>query len=246
MRFVFLALMCIFAGIHAARGSVSAANRNSPADVWDIGGRLFFSIAASLMYVLAAVGSRTGVRHEAYYVLVLTGLSLSLVSDILFTLSGIPLKGRIAIEEHEISDDVITGRNFSTAGYLFSAAAGALYIAAFYSYAAFSWYDAAFFALISAFVCALLYNVKKGLFKETPLFLFIVLLCAMCAKALSLLLVPSKRYLYTVLAAAGAVMLICSNIMRPDKPAIKGKAYNVLHVLIYYCGQGLIALSVMI
>jgi drug/metabolite transporter (DMT)-like permease len=87
MRFVFLALMCVFAGIHAAR-SVTVTGTGRPADFWDTAGGLFFSIAASLMFVLVAVGSRTGVKYQAYYVLILVGLCLSLASDILLAFAG--------------------------------------------------------------------------------------------------------------------------------------------------------------
>jgi hypothetical protein len=94
MRFVFLALMCVFAGIHAAR-SVAVPGAGRPADFWDAAGGVFFSIAASLMFVLVAVGSRTGVKYQAYYVLILVGLCLSLASDILLAFAGAARRGRV-------------------------------------------------------------------------------------------------------------------------------------------------------
>jgi uncharacterized membrane protein YhhN len=213
---------------------------------------MFFSIAASLMYVLVAVGSRTGVRHQTYYVLVLIGLCISLASDILFALSGAPRKGKIIIEEHvpekreTFSGNGMAGSNYSAAGHLFSAAAGAAYIGAFYSYAPFSWYDAVFFALLAALVGALIYNMKRPLFRTAGLLLYVIVLCAMSAKALSLLLVPGKGYLYSVLAASGAMLFAYSNIMRAVNTHGSGKLQSIFNVSIYYCAQALIALSVMI
>jgi hypothetical protein len=81
--------------------------------------------------------------------------------------------------------------------------------------------------------------------KAAPL-IFIMISCIVSAKALSLLFVPGKRYIYRVLAAAGASAFACSNVLRAFTGGKGGKAYNITNVLVYYAGQALIALSVMI
>jgi hypothetical protein len=241
MRFVFLALMCVFAGIHTAR---SAKPEARPADFWDTAGGLFFSIAASLMYVLAAVASRTGVSHQAYYVLALTGLCLSLASDILIAIREVPRGGNINEVNNTKSE---SGRNLSIAGFSFSAAAGIAYIGAFYSFAAFSWYDAVFFAVLAALVCALLYNMRRDMFRSIPLLLYTLVICAVPAKALSLLFALGGEYVYAAIAVAWALLLACSGLMRIHKAGGRSdKPYGIIETLIYYCGQALIALSVMI
>ncbi len=245
MRFVFLALMCVFAGIHAARSAKPPGTARS-ADIWDTAGRLFFRIAASLMFVLVAVASRTGVKHQTYYVLILIGLCVSLASDILHGLIEVPRK-RSALSEAAGLDKKSAdgGMRFSAAGSTFAVAAGAVYIGAFYSYAAFSWYDAAFFVLLSALACAVIYNTKRDVFKSAAPLIFIFLLCAVSAKALSLLFVPSKRYVYACLAAAGATLFACSGVMRISL-AGKNEKYAMAQIIVYHIGQALIALSVMV
>lgn len=246
MRYVFLALMCVFAGIHAARGS-KQQGLPRPVDFWDAAGRLFFRIAASLMFVLVAVASRTGVKHQAYYILILLGLCISLASDILMGFAEIRSRDNIvAVPQENKSAGGVRGRHLGIAGLSFLAAACAAYIGAFYSYAAFSWYDAAFFVLLSALACAVIYNKKRDIFRSAFRLLFILVLCAATAKALSTLLAHNKRYLYAVFAAAGAALLACSNAMRVSPDGRNGRKYAITNTIIYYIGQALIALSVMI
>ncbi|MGE5494742.1 MAG: lysoplasmalogenase family protein [Burkholderiales bacterium] len=243
MRFVFLALMCVFAGIHAAR-SAKPPGAARTADLWDAAGRLFFRIAASLMFVLIAVASRTGVKHQAYYVLVLVGLCISLASDVLLGFTGVRRDVSTLRDSGFQSRPKDWGVRSSSIASAFAAITGAVYIGAFYSYAAFSWYDAAFFVVLFALACAVIYNAKRDMFKSAVLLMFILLLCAVFAKALSLLFVPSRRYVYACLAAAGAALFAAYGAMR-ILPAKNGK-YTIAQFIAYYIGQALIALSVMI
>jgi hypothetical protein len=243
MRFVFLALMCVFVGIHAAR-SARPSGAARPADLWDAAGRLFFRIAASLMFVLVAVASRTGVKHQAYYVLVLIGLCVSLASDVLLGITEVRREVSVVSEDNGLKNRPKDWSVRSSAASAFAAITGAVYIGAFYSYAAFSWYDAAFLVVLFALACAVIYNVKRYMFKSAVLLIFMLLLCAVSAKALSLLFVPSRRYVYACLAAAGAALFAAYGVMRISQD--KNVKYTVARIVVYYIGQALIALSVMV
>jgi uncharacterized membrane protein YhhN len=79
-----------------------------------------------------------------------------------------------------------------------------------------------------------------------PLLIFILISCAMSAKALSMLFVHSKRYIFACFAAAGATLLACSNTIRAFSYTERPEKHNITNAIIYYIGQAFIALSVMI
>ncbi len=75
MRYVFLTLMCIFAGVYAVikhNGSLAA--------------RLTVKAVASISFVMIAFTSRTG-AYPPYYTLIVTGLCFSLLGDVLLVFS---------------------------------------------------------------------------------------------------------------------------------------------------------------
>ncbi|MFA5675890.1 MAG: lysoplasmalogenase [Christensenellales bacterium] len=77
MTYVFVALMCVFAGayIYFERGGPFSA-------------RLFFKAAAGVMLVLVAVSARIE-ADEPYYTLIVAGLSFSLGGDIFLLFAGV-------------------------------------------------------------------------------------------------------------------------------------------------------------
>lgn len=212
------------------------------ADFWDNAGRLFFRIAASVMYIMVAIGSRTGVKHQSFYLFVLIGLCVSLVSDLFFAFNTGPPKKRGTFRGDNGFKDL------APAGFSFLAAAAFAYLIACFSYAAFSWYDAAIFILLLALCGAAIYNKDKMLFKRISSLLYTIILCAVAAKALSSLFLHNERYIYAVFAAAGVCLFSFSNILLiyGEYQGKRNKLNGAINTVMYYAGQALIALSVML
>jgi len=129
VRYVFLVLMCVFAGLYAR------AKRNG-----SFTSRLALKTIASVSFVMIAFLSRIG-ADKAYYVLIMTGLCLSLAGDVLLV----------------FSDKKATAAG--GAAFLFAHIG---YIAAFFVWAPPAWYDAALFA---AFVLMGIALLAKGFLK---------------------------------------------------------------------------------
>lgn len=221
-------MMCVFAGLHAAKimSSRNAACEKS-ADIWDNAGDIFFRTAASVMYVLAAIASHTGVKNETYYTLILIGLCLSLTEDILIIFNK-------------------SGTHMIAAGFLFYCASATAYISAMFSNSALSWREAAIFALLCALISAVIYNKKHGITMRKPFLIYGMLLCILAAKVIAMLFEQSGRYIYVIFAAAGTLLFIASQILQELKFTKRLYKKDPLITILYYSGQGLIALSVTI
>lgn len=218
MQYVFLAMMCVFAGIYAViKFQDGLINR------------LFFKSAASIMFVLIAVSSRTG-TFEPYYVLVLIGLCLSLAGD-----------GLLVFKK--------SGDQFFIVGLICFLLAHIFYIVAFVTVAAFSLIDIGFYALFLT-IGGMAFQYKKLRFGKLkiPVYVYMLVLCAMAAKGVSVLFVPDIQLVYAFFAAAGAVLFAFSDLAlayEMFQPASQ-QVFGRLNTVMYYSGQALIALSVLI
>ncbi len=214
MRYTFVALMCVFAGLYAKakRGGSFAS-------------RLTFKAIASVSFVIIAFLGRIG-ADRAYYALIMIGLCFSLVGDVLLV---IPDRKAAA---------------FGGAAFLFAHFG---YIAAFFVYAKPTWYDAVVFA---AFAAAGLIVFGKRLSRMEkrvpPVIIYGLALCAMVAKAISMLSVHGIAPLLAAFAALGGVLFVLSDALLAHAHFHKDDqgAAGALSVLVYYAAQALIALSV--
>lgn len=218
MQYVFLAMMCVFAGTYAViKFQDGLINR------------LFFKSAASVMFVLIAVSSRTG-TSETYYTLVLIGLCLSLAGDVLLLFKK-------------------SGDQFFIAGLISFLLAHIFYTIGFFTVAPFSLIDIGFYALLLT-IGAMAFQYKKldfGNFK-IPVYVYMAVLSAMAAKGLSVLFAPDTQLIYAVFAATGAVLFAFSDLAlayEMFQPASQ-KLFGRLNTIMYFSGQALIALSVLI
>jgi uncharacterized membrane protein YhhN len=216
VHYVFLALMCVFAGIYAAikhTGSLTA--------------RLAVKSIASVSFVMIAFAGRID-SSQPYFTLIMMGLCFSLAGDVLLVF-------------HE-------KRTF-IAGCISFMLAHAGYIAAFFIYAAPAWYDAAlFFAFVSIGVAAYV-GKPMQMGKHKPLvFIYAAVLCAMAAKAVSMLLADGVSILYAAFIALGGALFALSDIMLAYSYFHKEEhgTAGTVSVIIYYAAQALIALSVAI
>lgn len=218
MQYVFLAMMCVFAGTYAViKFQDGLINR------------LFFKSAASVMFVLIAVSSRTG-TFETYYILILIGLCLSLAGDVLLVFKK-------------------SGDQLFIAGLICFFLAHIFYIVAFFTVAAFSLIDIGFYAVLLT-VGGMAFQYRKLRFGKLKIhiYAYMAVLCAMAAKGLSVLFVSDTRLVYAVFGAIGAVLFALSDLalayemFQPAKQHVFGR----LNTIMYYSGQALIALSVLI
>jgi uncharacterized membrane protein YhhN len=173
---------------------------------------------------MVAFAGRTGAK-EPYYALMMTALCLSLAGDVLL-----------------IFEDRRT-KAAGGAAFLFAHAA---YIAAFFVYAPPAWYDAALFAVFALTGAALFAGKLKLAGKYLPLAVtYAAALCAMTAKALSMLLADGIDPLNAAFAAAGGALFALSDLLlaiphfRPEE-----RIAGTLTVFVYYAAQALLALSI--
>lgn len=218
MPYVFVALTCVFAGAYAS------IRRSAT-----LPSRLFFKTAASVMLILVVVSARTG-AGEPYYTLVLIGLCFSLASDVLLVFTHL-------------------SRSYLIAGMIGLICTYLLYIGAFWTAAAPAWYDAAFFLLliaVGAFALKLR-SVKPGRLGPV-VFVYAAVLCAMAARAFSMLLAPEAGAAFAVCAAVGGVLLALADMLLAFEKFSNsfGRASGILSAAAYYSGQALIALTVML
>lgn len=231
MQFVFLALLCIFAGYYAVKESVPEKRYEEreilklPKRLRVLYSRLFFRSASGLMAILIVVGARTGSKRP-YFVFIIAALCASLLSDVFSVLST-------------------EKRKYLAACLSLLAAAGIFYLCAFYNRAALSWIDAALFALFAVPAAAVQYNMRHASPLRLPTVLFTAVLCAVSAKGASMLFLADKKYIYVVFAAVGALLFSISNFIYLLKDNTKKTVPGVYYIILYYCGQALLALSVM-
>jgi hypothetical protein len=232
VQFVFAALLCVFAGIYSVKETITGkilldSGIRDQKGLRFFLGRLFFRSASGVMALTVAVASRTGVKTYPYYLLILIGLCASLSADVLFVLAG-------------------RWKKYRHSALFFSSAAGIFYLSAFYTNAPFSWRDVILFVLIITPAVAGLYNREFSIFKSIRMILYSIVLGAVSAKGISMLFVPDKRYAYIILAAAGSILFSLSNFLYMYKRSGENKTLRVLRPALYYLGQALIAMSVMV
>jgi uncharacterized membrane protein YhhN len=216
LPFVFAALMGAFAVVYAFVRHDGS-----------LLARVFFKCAASVMFVLLAVSVRTG-APGGYYVLILCGLCASLAGDAVLLFTD-------------------RGDGFVLAGMAAFAAAHGFYIAAFWTIASPSWVDAVFFAALMTLGASLLRakRVKAGR-SAAALWVYIALLCAMAARAISMLWVPGMPVIFGACAAAGGVMFAASDLLLGIEQQTGSRAAGSLSTIAYYLAQGLLAFTVML
>lgn len=187
------------------------------------GSKLTVKTIASLSFVLIAFAGRLNAA-QPYYALIMIGLCLSVAGDILLVFPGpAPL--------------VAGGAAF------FIAHIG--YIAAFFVYAPLEWYDALLFAAFAGIGAAVFAGKKNEVTRKPRVVIYAIALCAMAAKAVSMLFVRAIEPMYGAFAALGGVLFAFSDLtlayshFYPDqKPAV------ILSTLSYYGAQALLALSI--
>ena len=192
-------------------------------DRGSLGARLTVKAIASVSFVLIAYAGRMDAARP-YYTLIMAGLCLSLAGDMLLVFSGPAMvAGGIAF---------------------FLAHIG--YIAAFFIYAAPAWYDAALFAAFAIIGAAAFAGKKLNLGHSKPLiFLYAIILCAMAAKAVSMLYAREIKPLYAAFAALGGVLFAFSDLTLAHAHIQKDqRIVGVISTLTYYAAQALIALSI--
>ncbi len=190
-----------------------------------LSGRIFFKTAASTGFVLLCVSLQMR-AEEPYYSLILTGLGFSLAGDALLLFTD-------------------RSSNFLVLGAVCFMVTHAAFSAAFITKAPLSFYDAAIFAalLISG---AGLYTLRGVRLQKlgAGVFVYVAVLCAMTARALSLLfLMPSQ---FASFAASGAALFAVSDALLAFEHS-RGRfvaAAGAASTLCYYSGQILIALTV--
>ena len=189
--------------------------------------RIFVKSAASLGFVLLAVSLQMS-ASEPYFTLILIGLCFALAGDVLL---------------------LFTGRS---SGYLTGGAVCFLlthitYFAAFITKTPLSLYDAALFAalMILAIVLFSLRGVRLKKLRGGAV-LYAAALCAMLARALSMLISRQTDETFAVFAALGAALFAVSDALLAFE-AMGGRRANLagtFSTFAYYSGQVLIALSV--
>ncbi len=190
--------------------------------------RLFFKAAASVMLVLVAVSARIQ-ADEPYYTLIVIGLSFSLGGDILLLFTGV-------------------SRAYLKAGMAAFIVTHTAYIVAFWTLAAPAWYDGAFFLLLIGvgFIAFKTQKNNKNIRKLASV--YTLFLCAMAARAFSMLFAPKTSDAFSVCAAVGGVLFVLSDMLLAfGKFGNRfGYAAGTLSTAAYYSGQALIALTVML
>ena len=88
-------------------------------------------------------------------------------------------------------------------------------------------------------------RVKAGR-SAAVLFAYIALLCAMAARAISMLWVREMPVLFGAFAAAGGVLFAVSDLLLGIEQRTGSKAAGSLSTIAYYAAQGLIAFTVLL
>ena len=212
--------------VFAALSAVFAGGYATVKESGVLASRLFFKCAASVMFVMVAYSAGVG-TSKAYYVLILIGLCLSLAGDVLL---------------------IFTQPRFLVTGAVCFLLAHIVFISAFWTVASPTAYDAAIFAvLVTAGAAAFRKRLRQPSRQIVGGVIYALVLCAMTAKALSMLFVSHDEYIFIVFAAAGAVLFAISEMALACgwfNPGIKQRA-GIFSTIAYYSGQILIALSVM-
>lgn len=218
MPYVFVALMGVFAGAYAYF-------RGSEALL----SRLFFKTAASIMFILVAVSARVG-ASEPYYTLILIGLCFAFAGDVLLVFT-------------------VFSRSFLIAGMAAFIVTHFLYIIAFWTVSAPAWYDAVFFLLLMGvgMLAFKVRHVKTGAVSPA-IYIYAAVLCAMAARAFSMLFAPKASPAFAICAAVGGVLFALSDMLLAFERFSNrfGRAAGIISTATYYSGQALIALTVML
>lgn len=189
--------------------------------------RLTLKSIASMSFVLIAFAARLD-ASEPYFALIITGLCLSLSGDVLLVLPG--------------TAALATGGSIFLLAHL-------SFIAAFFVYAALSWVDVALLIAFVALGAVIFLRKTKGLGRLKPLVcIYAVVLCAMAAKAVSMLFVEGLSPLYAGFAALGGVLTALSDVALGYARIGRGerKGAGAFATLSYYAAQALLALSVVL
>jgi len=217
--YVFAALVIVFAGAYVY-------TRKSAA----IFGRLFYKTAASVMLILVAVSASRSGTNNIYHFLILSGLCFALAADILSVFSD-------------------QTKAFAVAGMFGYLCMNLLYISAFWLIAAPGVSDAVFFVLLAGtglLACKLSGIDLNKLSRRIHVYAFV--LCAMAARALSMLFVSKLNPGFALCVSIGGVLILLSNMLRASKRA--GGRFvrlaGILGIATYYSGQTLVALTAML
>ena len=211
----------VFLGLMCVFASIYAAIR----DRGSLGARLTVKSIASVSFVMIAFAGRVDAARP-YYTLILLGLCLSLAGDVLLVFPG--------------SAALITGGIA-----FFLAHVG--YMAAFFIYAAPAWYDAVLFAAFVAIGVAAFAGRKINLERsKTTIYAYAIVLCAMAAKAVSMMFAQEINPLYAAFAAAlGGVLFAFSDLALAHAHFHSDqRIVGVLSTTTYYAAQALIAMSI--
>ena len=119
-------------------------------------------------------------------------------------------------------------------------------MAAFFIYAAPAWYDAVFFIAFAAIGAATFAGRKRNLERRKPLiYAYAIVLCAMAAKAVSMMFAQEINPLYAAFAALGGVLFAFSDLALAHAHVHSDqRIVGVLSTITYYAAQALIAMSI--
>ncbi len=216
MPYVFSALTGIFACVYAF------IRRDGK-----LSNRIFVKTAASLSFVLLVVSLQMR-ASEPYFTLILIGLCFALAGDVLLLFT-------------DRSSAFLAG---GAVCFLFTHIS---YTAAFVTKAPLSLYDAALFAalLLLAVTVFSLRGVRLKKIKAGAI-LYAIVLCAMLARALSMLLSRQTSETFAIFVAFGGALFAVSDVLLAFE-AMGGRHASLVGTIsafFYYSGQILIALSV--
>ncbi len=216
MPYVFAAITGIFACVYAF------IRRDGK-----LSNRIFVKTAASLSFVLLAVSlqMRSG---EPYYTLILLGLCCALAGDVLLLFTN-------------------RSSSFLAWGAVCFLFTHLSFTAAFITKAPLSLYDAALFAALIVLALAV-FSLRVGRLRKIKAgaVLYGTALCAMLARAMSILLSGHAGQAFAVIVALGAVLFAVSDALLAFE-SFGGRHAAVIGTIstfAYYAGQILIALSV--
>ncbi len=216
MPYVFSAITGIFACVYAF------IRRDGK-----LSNRIFVKTAASLSFVLLAVSLQMR-ANEPYFTLILIGLCLALAGDVLLLFT-------------DRSSACLAG------GAVCFLLTHLSYTAAFITKTPLGVYDAILFTAL-LLLAATLFSLRGVRIKKlrSGVVIYAAALCAMLARALSILMSPQAEQTFAVYVTLGATLFAISDALLGFE-ALGGRhaaKAGTLSTLAYYSGQILIALSV--
>lgn len=188
--------------------------------------RIFCKTAASVSFVMLAVSLQLK-GQEPYFTLVLAGLCFSFAGDVLLLFAGRSLV-------------------FLTWGAVCFFLTHAVYTAAFITKAPLGVYDAAMFLALVLLAALLGLHGKRIKKLKSGAVIYALALCAMLARALSMLFAAEVGIGFAACVALGGALFAVSDSLLAFESL--GNPYakfaGTVSVLIYYSSQLLIALSI--